>query len=233
MKVFFHEGFKFVKNTQLKVTIFILYFYTVFGFLTSVNQDGFYHVTPAVFLENNTDPAVLFILMGFVAPSIFGCDFSYHTYKNIVPITSKKNIFFNKLLVLFTGIIGILTIDFLLNILVTLFMTGELATFSDVICLLKRYIGFYVIILFISGFLALFCMLTKSRALTYVMAVILPFSFSAIPTDFLGNTVWDAFEKLYAWNANPFNIITVILVVVMCITLLISEMVFLKREVSL
>ena len=214
MKIFYHESFKLIKDKQVRVVFLALCFQTIFGFLLSVNRDDFFHTTPAFFLENNSDPAVLFILMGFVSASIFGADFSYRTYKNLVPFVGKRKIFINKMITLFTSIAGILMIDITLNIAIAFVMTGKIANFLDIISLFKRYFAFYIIIIFLSAFLILCCILTQNRALTYVMAVALPLLFSALPVGYNHYTVWDIFEKMYMWNANPLNITTVIFITV-------------------
>lgn len=233
MNGFFHEILKLAKDRQVGVIALVLYFYTLFGFLTSVNVEIFYNTTPTVFLENNSDPVVLFILLGFISSSIFGADFSHHTYKNIIPVVGRKKIFVNKLITLFISMAGILLIDFILNIIIAFFMTGKMASILDIISLSKRYIAFYTIVLFISAFFILFCILARSRALTYVMAVILPFSFSAFPIGYKGYTVWDVLAGMYTWNVSPFNVSTIVLSIVILIVLLTSGIIFSRREVLL
>ena len=233
MNVFFHEGLKLIKDKQVRTVVLVLYFYTIFGFLTSVNLEIFYNTTPTVFLKNNVDPVVLFILMGLVSSSIFGSDFSHHTYKNIIPVVGRKRVFVNKLITLLIGSACILLVDFILNIAIAFFMTGKVAGILDIIDLSKRYAAFYIIVLFISALLILFCILTRSRALAYVMAVVLPFSLSVFPIGYKGYTVWDIFEEMCVWGVSPLNTSAVILIIVILLTLSMSWMIFSKREVSL
>ncbi len=233
MSILFHEGLKLIKDKQVRAVVFVLYFYTIFGFLTSVNLEIFYNTTPEVFLKNNSDSVVSFILMGFISSSIFGSDFSYRTYKNIIPFAGRRRIFVNKLIALLISAASILLIDFILNIVIAFFMTGKMAGVLDAIALFKRYVAFYIIVLFISAFLILFCILTRSRALTYVMAVVLPFSFSAFPIGYKNYTVWDIFEEMYTWNMSPLNTNTVLLSIVILIVLLTAGIIFSRREVLL
>jgi ABC-type transport system involved in multi-copper enzyme maturation permease subunit len=223
--------FKLIKDLQFRVCLIFLFGNIIFGFLIAPRRSDFFEYSISQFLENNVDPAILLILVGLIAPTIFASEYSYNTYKNILPYIHKRNTFVNKVLMLLAGVAVILLFSMIIGILFAIVMTGESPTLVDITQFIQKNVVFFVMICLSTSVLTLFSILIKNRAIVNVLSVILTFTYLILPVPTTGKTLWQLFELTYLekgfLDINNLLAITVVAVIFYSV----SMYIFIKQEV--
>lgn len=234
MKLFRHEIYKLSRDIQFRVCAVVLWVYSIFGFLTSVNRTDFFTAkTVSSFLQDYTDPVLLLILVGVISPTIFASEYSFHTYKNMIPFVSRKKIFWSKFLAMFTGIWIVLLVDMFLELGIASVVTRDFPDIQDFAFSILRYSNIFLMLLLVVSLLTLFCLLVQKRALANVATVCFSLGLYFIPADFKGTALWDLWVDSLAWgsmiNMTVFGLIFIISAFIISVSLV----VFQRQEVRL
>lgn len=234
MKLLWSELYKLVHDIQLRICVFVLLFYSIMGFSTSVNQDLFQGATVSEFLEYNFDPAILLIFSSFICPAVFAAEYSYRSYKNMVPFFSRSKIYLIKMLTMMIGFVFILVLDMLICSIFASLMTGDMLQLADMRNILFRYCTFFAMIMLLTSLLTLFSMIVRNRALTYIATVAFALMLVLLPIPFGddGIKLWDLWQTSYAWGSVPNGQTIFFTIAASAFLFFVGGIVFYRREIK-
>lgn len=224
------EEYKLYKDKQIRIIVGFIIFYLTIKFIFSEKPSFYVSGSVGEWMADATiDSAFMAMLVSLVASAIFAAEYSYKTYKNIIPYVKKRRLFEAKIVTNAVSIFIILIIWYIFGLIIAIIKSTNSLTFQDLLFSLYKFCTQYLMILAHSGLLILISVVFHSRTITNISTVLLWFCYSFIPIN--GKKIFDYIVYACIWGTKPNYMLCLCLLLLFCICTFISNIIFNKQEV--
>lgn len=227
------ELYKLWKDRQIRVISIIMILYTVFGSLLSVNPDYYTNATAPMMLNDATsDAAMILIFLGLVSSAVFAAEYSFRTYKNVIPYVKRNQIYIAKVMSSVIGIFVLLFICYLVGLVYSVVYTGTFMAMIDLKYYFFRFCTHFFMVLLHTGILILISIATKNRVIVNISTVLVLFFYMFIPINSSKQSIFHFGELAYEWGKTPDLLMLLLLIIAYFICVLLGYLIFRRQEVK-